>query len=930
MKTVKSYISGLAAAMLLTAGFSACQDDIDAPFVEVPVAANQANTTIAELKAAFWQDASNYADSVRTKPDGSHYIIKGRVISSDEQSNVFKNISIQDETGAITFSVNSYNLYLNYRRGQEIVVDATGMYIGKYAGLQQFGTPSYYENGSTWQVGFMSPQFFRRHLELNGVPEVEKLDTITVNSFSEFDTSAEGLRKWQSQLVRINNVHFQDGGVKTFSEYHSNSNTDVNKTLIDSEGNSNVVVRTSGYATFWNKMLPEGNGDIVGILSFYQSLSGSSMWQLILNDYEGCMNFGNPTVAPGTETNPYQVADVIRLETDGTVASGWVSGYIVGSVAPGVTEVTKNEDIVWGAEALMPYTLVIGADKETKDFRNALVIELPANTPLRQYGNLRDNPGNYQKAITVRGDMAKVMGTFGVANNSGAASQFKIEGVQTGVEGIADGDGSENSPYSPSQVVAMNPSSTTTATRTGVWVKGYIVGYMPTGGSSTLLSGTVFGVTGDVANTNLVIAPTPDETNPSKCVGIQLPTGTLRTALNLKDHPENIGKTLSVKGDVMKYCGGPGVKNGTEYKLDGQGGTTPDPTPSGDAIFSESFEGGSLGQFTTTVETAGSWTGWRANTNTPACAIANSYVSGNNEAATAWMISPAIDLSKASKASIKVEQAFGFYFPTRQESFCTLNIREKGGQWQQLTLTEFPTKGTGNWTSFAENSVDISAYVGKTVEIGFKYVNDGKQSIAWEIKNFSVNADAGSVIPGGGDDPKPDPDPTPTPSGDYKGDFNSFNNSTATASPYSTYTNATGWTAEWSVVLGGTDGADASPLFSFIGKTGTLAPTLNGNTSKVGKLISPTLTGGCGTLTFNYGFAFNETKCSFTVKVLQGGSVVKEDTVTLDSINKQQAYSYSLDVNVKGDFSIEIVNNCYSAASSNKDRVSIWNLTWTD
>ena len=82
--------------MLLTAGFSACQDDIDAPFVEVPVAANQANTTIAELKAAFWQDASNYADSVRTKPDGSHYIIKGRVISSDEQSNVFKNISIQD------------------------------------------------------------------------------------------------------------------------------------------------------------------------------------------------------------------------------------------------------------------------------------------------------------------------------------------------------------------------------------------------------------------------------------------------------------------------------------------------------------------------------------------------------------------------------------------------------------------------------------------------------------------------------------------------------------------------------------------------------------------------------------------------------------------------------------------------------------------
>ena len=765
MKTVKSYISGLVAAVALGAGFTACQDDIDAPVIEVPVAVNQANTTIAELKAAFWQEASNYADSVRTKSDGSHYIIKGRVISSDEQSNVFKFISIQDETGAINFSVNSYNLYLNYRLGQEIVIDATGMYIGKYAGLQQFGTPSYYENGSTWQVGFMSPQFFQRHIELNGVPDVEKIDTITVNSFSEFDTSAEGLQKWQSQLVRINNVHFQDGGIATFSAYHSNSNDDVNKTLIDSEGNS-IVVRTSGYANFWNETLPAGNGDIVGILSFYQNLAGSSMWQLILNDYEGCMNFGNPTVAPGTESNPYGVADVVKLEADGTPASGWVSGYIVGSVAPGVTEVKSDDDIVWSADALMPYTLVIGADKETKNFSDALIVELPANTPLRQYGNLRDNPANYGKAITIRGDFEKVMGSYGLTGNSGAASQFRIEGVQTGSEGIAEGNGSELSPYNPLQVIAQNPSSTTVATETGVWVKGYIVGYMPTDGSSTTLSGTVFGVTGNVANTNLVIASTPDETNSAKCVGVQLVAASVaagvRDALNLASHPENLGKMLSIKGDIMKYCGGPGVKNGVEYTLDGQGGVvTPEPVPSEGVIYSESFENGNLGEFTATVETSGSWGGWKANTNTPSCAIANSYINSVNEAATAWLISPAINLGDAKAASVKLEQAFGFYFPTKQENFCTLNIREVGGQWQQLTLTAFPEKGSGNWTSFAENTVDISAYAGKTVEIGFKYYNDGKQSIAWEIKNFSLIADAGSVTPG--PDPTPDPGTDPDP-----------------------------------------------------------------------------------------------------------------------------------------------------------------------
>ncbi len=745
MKSVKSYIFGLGAAIALAAGFTACQDDIDAPAMEIPVAVNQANTTIAELKEAFWQETTNYALQVPAKEDGSHYIIKGRVISSDEHSNVFKFLSIQDETAAITFSVNSYNLYLNYRVGQEIVVDATGMYIGKYAGLQQFGTPSYYENGSTWQVGFMSPEFFQQHIELNNVPDVEKLDTLTVNSFSEFDTSAEGLRKWQGQLVRINNVHFLDGGVKTFSAYHSNSNDDVNKTLIDAAGNSNLVVRTSGYADFWNQKLPEGNGDIVGILSFYQSLSGSSMWQLILNDVDGCMNFGNPTVPAGSENNPYQVEDVIKLETDGTVADGWVTGYIVGSVAPGVTDVTSNEDITWGAEALMPYTLVIGADKETTDISQALVIELPANTPLRQLGNLRDNPQNYGKAITVKGSFEKVMGTFGVAGNSGAASQFKIEGVDAGNDGVPEGNGTADSPFNATQAKAQAIANGTASTE-NVYVKGYI-----TSGAINMTYGTG----------TWTISNNPDGSGDT----FEL-FGTYDTN-NSKFTDENavkIGDLVVAVGPIFYYNSKtPEMSKGHLVSINGGGsGTTPTP-PAGNAIYSESFTNGNLGAFTTTVETSGSWTGWRANTNSPVCAIANSYINGVNEAATAWMISPEINLTGATNASVKLEQAFGFYFPTKQEQFCTLNIREKGGQWQQLTLTQFPEKGQGNWTSFAENTVDISAYVGKTVEIGFKYYNDGNQSIAWEITNFSVIADAGSVTPGGGTDPDPDPEPDPTP-----------------------------------------------------------------------------------------------------------------------------------------------------------------------
>jgi len=127
----------------------------------------------------------------------------------------------------------------------------------------------------------------------------------------------------------------------------------------------------------------------------------------------------------------------------------------------------------------------------------------------------------------------------------------------------------------------MNPSSTSAAVQSGVWVKGYIVGFMPTGGSSTLLSGTIFGTDG-AATTNLVIGPTADCTDASKCVGVQLPVN-MRDALALANAPGNIGKTLAIKGDIMKYCGGPGVKNLTAYTLEGGSGTpdTPSETPSG-------------------------------------------------------------------------------------------------------------------------------------------------------------------------------------------------------------------------------------------------------------------------------------------------------------------------------------------------------------
>ena len=100
----------------------------------------------------------------------------------------------------------------------------------------------------------------------------------------------------------------------------------TNRLLTDSEGQT-LTVRTSGYATFRDVMLPEGNGDVVGILDYYSTSddSDSNPWQLTLIDAAGCMNFGNPTIEPGGEDNPYTVEQAIAIEEAGRRGKGWTT-----------------------------------------------------------------------------------------------------------------------------------------------------------------------------------------------------------------------------------------------------------------------------------------------------------------------------------------------------------------------------------------------------------------------------------------------------------------------------------------------------------------------------------------------------------------------------------------------------------------------------
>ena len=152
MRNFKSYIRTLAVAAVVAAGFASCQDDVDDPSAKRRCR-HCSPTPLLELKEKFWSDDTNLRRHHRRqgRPVAPVHHQRHR-IPSDEEGNIFKSIVIQDKTAALAFSVDSPKpLPPATAADREVVMDVTGMEIGKYAGLQQIGRKSWYENGKSWQ-----------------------------------------------------------------------------------------------------------------------------------------------------------------------------------------------------------------------------------------------------------------------------------------------------------------------------------------------------------------------------------------------------------------------------------------------------------------------------------------------------------------------------------------------------------------------------------------------------------------------------------------------------------------------------------------------------------------------------------------------------------------------------------------------------------
>lgn len=96
-------------------------------------------------------------------------------------------------------------------------------------------------------------------------------------------------------------------------------------------------------------------------------------------------------------------------------------------------------------------------------------------------------------------------------------------------------------------------------------VSGYIVGACSRSVGKSYFSAEKIGE--ENLSSNILVADSKDVTDVTRCIPLELTDdGGMREAVNLVDHPENLGRRIGVFGLVQRYCNAVGLKDITFYQ----------------------------------------------------------------------------------------------------------------------------------------------------------------------------------------------------------------------------------------------------------------------------------------------------------------------------------------------------------------------------
>lgn len=179
------------------------------------------------------------------------------------------------------------------------------------------------------------------------------------------------------------------------------------------------------------------------------------------------------------------------------------------------------------------------------------------------------------------------------------------------------------------------------------------------------------------------------------------------------------------------------LENGGGESGGGEGGETPEPDENV-TLYSETF-GTNQGAFTidNKVLPEGASYVW-AWASAKYGMKASAYISGAAHASESWLVSPKFDCTNATALTLSFSEAANkFNSAENVSAYTSVKVKEVGTDtWTDLTLS---ARASGTSWDFTDGiTTDLSAYVGKKMQIAFVYTSTAELAGTWEVKNFEL------------------------------------------------------------------------------------------------------------------------------------------------------------------------------------------------
>ena len=182
--------------------------------------------------------------------------IVGYVISSDRTGNFFRSLHLQENISGpskgVQIEIDLTNINLLFPLGAKVIIKLKGLYLGKSNGVYKIG--SAINNFGALGISRLPGPAVKEHiLVLCGEEMVIEPNIVILDSLNE---------EWINTLVEIENLEFSSGEL---GKLYARQKEETYRTLQDCAGRT-IKLRNSGYSDFQAEVLPEGNGNIKGIL----------------------------------------------------------------------------------------------------------------------------------------------------------------------------------------------------------------------------------------------------------------------------------------------------------------------------------------------------------------------------------------------------------------------------------------------------------------------------------------------------------------------------------------------------------------------------------------------------------------------------------------------------------------------------------------